>query len=249
VGNYTERFPGNGFVTRVRYWGRNLRYREIFRVLQKYCAGDVIDVGGGSFIRAVLQAKVAFTTWTVLEPSSDDLPDIDDVRVNCIVGDGCAMTQRDGEFDVAVSMQVLEHVFNPMQMMQELHRVIKVGGYIVVVVPQTANIHHLPHHYQNITRYWLEKSAEELGAKIVHYTALGGAWSTLASRLLLQYPGIFGATGYRDSRISRSPLFWLLLPLGIIVSVIAIPIFMLLSLADIKEEANNHVMVLQKLAP
>lgn len=209
----------------------------------------MIDVGGGSFIRAVLQAKVVFTTWTVLEPSSVDLPEIDDVRVSCIVGDGCAMTQRDGEFDVAVSMQVLEHVFNPMQMMQELHRVIKVGGYIVVVAPQTANIHHLPHHYQNVTRYWLEKSAEELGAKIVHYTALGGAWSTLASRLLLQYPGIFGATGYRDSRISRSPLFWLLLPLGIIVSVIAIPIFMLLSLADIKEEANNHVMVLQKLAP
>src|SRR5690348_17735380 len=54
------------------------------------------------------------------------------------------------------------------------------------MVPQTANLHHLPHHYQNFTRYWLDAACNRLGADVVEYHALGGAWSTIASRVLLQ---------------------------------------------------------------
>ena len=75
-----------------------------------------------------------------------------------------------------------------------------------VVLTQTYKISYTPllrqyrltsgngNNYQNFTRYWLEAAAHRLGADVVEYHALGGAWSTIASRVLLQYPGVFGVS-------------------------------------------------------
>jgi hypothetical protein len=38
----------------------------------------------------------------------------------------------------------------------------------------------------------------------------------------------------------------MLFPVGLIVSAIVFPLSLLMSLGDMKEEANNHVMVLRK---
>jgi SAM-dependent methyltransferase len=203
-------------------------------------------VGGGSFVADAITAGVRFDRWTVVEPHEADLPDVADPRVHTRVGDGCALDLPDDTYDTVLSIQVLEHVFEPMQMMSELHRVAKPGGTIVVMVPQTANLHHAPHHYQNLTRFWLEEAARRLGAEVVEYHALGGAWSTIASRLVLQYPTAFGVSGYayRDAR--RGWRFWALFPLGVVVTVVTFPFAMLLSAGDLEEEANNHLMVLRK---
>ena len=111
------------------------------------------------------------------------------------------------QFDTVLSIQVLEHVFEPIRMIEELYRVTTPGGHLVVMVPQTANLHHIPHHYQNLTRYWLEAAAQRLGADVVEYHALGGAWSTIASRVLLQYPGVLGVAGYRQPGVQARLAF------------------------------------------
>jgi hypothetical protein len=135
-----------------------------------------------------------------------------------------------------------------MRMMSELHRVARPGATIVVMVPQTANIHHAPNHYQNLTRYWLDEAARRLDVDLVEYHALGGAWSTIASRLLLQYPTAFGVDGYAHPGVRRGWRFWALFPLGVAVSAITFPLAMLLSFGDLEEEANNHLVVLRKRA-
>jgi SAM-dependent methyltransferase len=246
VATESRAFPGQNLVTRARYRGRNFQYRALFGLLRRVTRGDVLDVGGGSFVVDAAKSGVRFDRWTVVEPHEADLPEVADPRVDTMVGDGCALDLPDDRYDTVLSIQVLEHVFEPMQMMSELHRVAKPGGTIVVMVPQTANIHHAPHHYQNLPRFWLEEAARRLGADVVEYHALGGAWSTIASRLVLQYPAAFGVNGYayRDAR--RGWRFWALFPLGVIVSVVTFPFAMLLSTGDLEEEANNHVMVLRK---
>jgi hypothetical protein len=75
---------------------------------------------------------------------------------------------------------------------------------------------------------------------------MGGAWSTIASRLVLQYPAALRVDGYTDPDAKRGWRFWALFPLGLVVSVITFPFAMLLSAGDLQEEANNHVMVLRK---
>jgi SAM-dependent methyltransferase len=239
-------FPGRNFVTRVRYRGRNIRYRAVFDVLRRHTEGDVLDVGGGTFVADAVDAGVRFDTWTVVEPHEADLPHIDDARVRGLVGDGCALDMPDESFDTVLSIQVLEHVFEPMRMMGELHRVARRGAAIVVMAPQTANLHHAPNHFQNLTRYWLEEAARRLDAEIVEYHALGGAWSTIASRLLLQYPAALRVDGYAHPGARRGWRFWALFPLGLVVSAVTFPLAMLLSVGDLEEEANNHIIVLRK---
>jgi SAM-dependent methyltransferase len=239
-------FPGRNLVTKVRYRGRNFRYRAVFDVLRRHTRGDVLDVGGGTFVTDAIEAGVRFDHWTIVEPHEADLPHVDDARVHAVVGDGCALDLPDESFDTVLSIQVLEHVFEPMQMMSELHRVARRGAAIVVMAPQTANVHHAPNHFQNLTRYWLEEAARRLDVDVVEYHALGGAWSTIASRLVLQYPAAFRVDGYAHPDTRRGWKFWALFPLGLVVSAVTFPFAMLLSTNDLEEEANNHVMVLRK---
>jgi SAM-dependent methyltransferase len=246
VAAQSRAFPGHNLVTRVRYRGRNYRYRSVFDVLRRHTRGAVLDVGGGGFVADAIAAGVGFDSWTVVEPHAADLPQVDDPRVHTTVGDGCALELPDDSFDTVLSIQVLEHVFEPMRMMRELHRVARPGAAIVVMAPQTANIHHAPHHFQNLTRYWLEEAAARLDAEVVEYHALGGAWSTIASRLLLQYPAALRVDGYAHPGARRGWRFWALFPIGLVVSAVTFPFAMLLSLGDLEEEANNHVIVLRK---
>lgn len=242
------RFPGVSALTSLRYRGRNWRYRALFDVLRRHVRGSVLDVGGGEFVSAAIGANVAFEHWTIVEPHFADLPAVADSRVRAVVGDGHALQFEGNRFDTVLSIQVLEHVFEPIRMIEELYRVTKPGGRLVVMVPQTANIHHAPHHYQNLTRYWLEAAAERIGAETIEYHALGGAWSTIASRLLLQYPGALGARGYAQPGVRRGWRFWALFPVGLLVSAVTFPLAMLMSLGDMEEEANNHLVVFGKPA-
>ena len=239
-------FPGRNLVTTLRYRGRDFRYRSLFDVLRRHCQGRVLDVGGGAFVTTAIEERVQFAEWTIVEPHEADLPALTDSRVRTMVGDGHALEIEGNQFDTVLSIQVLEHVFEPIRMIEELYRVTKPGGHLIVMVPQTANLHHIPHHYQNLTRYWLEAAAHRLGADVVEYHALGGAWSTIASRVLLQYPGALGVGGYQHPGVRRGWRFWALFPVGLIVSAVVIPLSMLMSLGDMTEEANNHVMVLRK---
>ena len=242
------RFPGDGLVTRARYRGRNLRYRALLDAVRRHAAGDVLDVGGGAFVTDAVAAGAEFGSWTVVEPCAADLPAAADPRVRGHVADGCALDLPDAAYDAVLSIQVLEHVFEPIRMLSELHRVARPGAPIVVMVPQTANAHHLPRHFQNFTRYWLEEAAERLGAEVVEYRALGGAWSSLASRLVLQYPGMLRVAGYAHPGVHRGWLFWALFPLGLLVSALVVPLSLLLATADMEEEANNHLIVLRRAA-
>ena len=239
-------FPGRNLITALRYKGRDLRSGALFEALRANCHGTVLDVGGGAFVSTAIEVGVEFTAWTVVEPSAEDLPVVDDVRVVGVVGDGCALTFPDDTFDTVLSIQVLEHVFEPIRMFEELHRVARPGASIIVMAPQTANIHHAPHHYQNLTRYWLEEAARHVDAEVVSYAAMGGAWSSTASRLLLQYPAAFGIGGYAHPGVRRGWKFLALFPIGVITSAVTFPLAMLLSLGDLEEEANNHLIVLRK---
>ena len=208
----------------------------------------MLDVGGGAFVTTAIEAGVQFTAWTVVEPHEADLPSVTDPRVRTPwSATAVHSSSTDNSFDTVLSIQVLEHVFEPIRMFEELHRVTRPGAAIIVMVPQTANLHHVPHHYQNLTRYWLEEAAQRLGAEVVEYHALGGAWSTIASRLLLQYPAAFGVDGYAHPGVTSR-----LEVLGVVPAGCGRERRSTFPLVDaavtrrLKEEANNHVIVLRK---
>ena len=230
-------------VAEWRYRGRNARYRPIFDTLADLDLRTVLDVGGGRFADDV--GHLTFDRWVVVEPDVARLPTVADRRVQRVAGDGQHLPVRTSSVDTVLSIQVLEHVFEPLEMLRELQRAVRPGGHVVLVVPQTANVHELPHHYQNFTRYWLEEAAQRLDLEIVTYVAMGGAWSSIASRLVLQYATVFRVPGHHEARSRRGWKFWALAPLGALVTAMVVPVALLLGTNDLEEEANNHLVVLR----
>lgn len=68
-----------------------------------------------------------------------------------VVADGHNLPFADAVFDAVISEAVLEHVRDPKQVVDEMYRVIKPGGYVCAAVPFLQGYHASPHDYQRWT--------------------------------------------------------------------------------------------------
>lgn len=219
-------------------------YRALFDVVRQHAAGTVVDVGGGSLFSSPASFGIAADRWLLAESDPTALPSTHDASVMSLVADGRMLAIRSGCADVVLAIQVLEHTFDPYELWGELVRVAKPGGTLIVMVPQTANLHHVPHHFQNFTRFWLTEAAERSGCTVIDYLPLGGTWSTIASRSLLSLPAILRIEGYHDPGIPRRRRAAVLAPFSAAAAALLAGAALAMRPADLFEEANNHLMVL-----
>ena len=112
----------------------------------------ILDVGAGLRIdasrgnredpsRAWIKPLVAKTTYLVLDPVPTYHPDI--------VGDVMALPMGDEEFDSVICLAVLEHLPRPWIAVQEMYRVLKPQGRVLILefsLPGN-NILRLGHHF------------------------------------------------------------------------------------------------------
>lgn len=224
---------------------RNLRSRVLFGMLEKYCAGVVLDVGGWEFIKTLADKDVTYTQWIVVEPDTDRLYSTGE-NVSLLHSDGCNLGIADNSIDTIVSLQVLEHVFEPIKMFEEFERVLKPGGYGIILLPTTATMHLAPHFHYNFSRYWIFEAVRRTKFELIEFQPLGGVWSSMASHLFYFFLQVARVEGTSHKDIRRSLAFWLLLPFQVLFAVIAIPFCMLFSLGDLQEEPNNHAIVVRK---
>ena len=97
-------------------------------------------------------------------------------------GDVLALPFRDCTFDTALCNQVLEHVPEPRMAMDELARVLRPGGYLIVTAPHIWGLHEVPHDYFRFTPYGLRHLAERAGLAVCKTHALAGFWVTAGAR-------------------------------------------------------------------
>lgn len=236
-----------GILLRLLYAARNLRSGAMFAAMRRYSRGNVLDIGGLDFFVTAVEKGIAFDHWTTVEPSPENMPHVDDPRFSCVVCDGCDMKPVASDaFDTVLCIQVVEHVMDPNAMVSEISRVLKRGGHAIVLAPQTSTLHMVPHHYYNFTRYWIEEIAKRNGLTIVEFRALGGRWSSTASHMVYFVLQAMGMRSLRVPGLRRSVLHYVLLPLQLLTAVVLIPWCLLLSIGDLEEEANNHLVVLRK---
>ncbi len=219
----------------------------MFQALRKYCRGQVLDVGGYNFFLLAKKLGVPFDHWTNLEACKNVPSAIRDPQYSFIYGDGCAMPElADNSFDTVLSIQVVEHVMEPLKMVSEMARVLRPGGHAVLLVPQTSVLHMAPNHFYNFTWYWNIKALEQAGLELVSVQPIGGWWSTRASHSVYFFLQAFRVEGYHVPEFRRSPLFYLLLPFMCIFEILTFPFSLLLAVADMPEGANNHLVVARK---
>lgn len=72
-----------------------------------------------------------------------------------IVGDAHSMPFKDGEFDVVLCTEVLEHLHTPEKAIAEMYRVLKINGTLILSTRFLFPIHDAPSDYYRFTKYGL----------------------------------------------------------------------------------------------
>jgi SAM-dependent methyltransferase len=89
----------------------------------------VVDVGGGGgWFTAAFQARGAYCY--LFEPDPAELRGRTAAPAGAVVADGYWLPVRDGGADVAFSSNVLEHVPDPIGLIEEMIRVTRLGGLV-----------------------------------------------------------------------------------------------------------------------
>lgn len=82
--------------------------------------------------------------------------------------DGKKFPFSDNEFDSLVVNQVLEHVFNPDEFLDEIRRVLKPNGKLLLTVPFVWDEHEQPYDYARYSSFGLKFLLEKHNFKILH---------------------------------------------------------------------------------
>jgi SAM-dependent methyltransferase len=126
--------------------------------------------------------------------------------------DGRTMPFEAASFDHALSVEVLEHVRDPALFIGELARVVRPGGTLLMTVPWSARLHHLPHDYQRFTRFGLERLLADGGFVDVVVVERGNDVAVIANKLTVAMVVLARTT---DASLAwRWPLALLLAPLA-----------------------------------
>ena len=117
-----------------------------------------------------------------------------------------ALPFADQTFDAALCMNVLEHVKRPEACLTEIHRVLKPGGVIYLMVPLFAREHQLPHDYYRYTSYGITYLLERAGFGVEYVRPEGGYFRVVAWLLSRATAYLFPRTRALALKILLSPL-------------------------------------------
>jgi len=100
-----------------------------------------------------------------------------------LLANGARLPFRTGQFDLAISNQVLEHVRDPKAVLAEIRRVLKPGGHLFVSLPFVWELHNFPADYWRFS----EQGVVELlaGFKLLELEGAGNSLQAILQTLHL----------------------------------------------------------------
>jgi len=139
-------------------------------------------------------------------------------------GDLAKLPFKEGTFDAVLCTQVLEHVKEPGKVLEELHKVLKKGGFLYLSAPQGWGVHQAPHDYYRYTCYGLQYLLEKVGFRVIYIRPSCGYFGYLANRLTI-FPKMFWQIKSQWIRIIMFPFellsyFFFVLIFPVILNII-----------------------------
>ncbi len=146
--------------------------RDIKDALNKYATKRLLDLGCGN-----KPYKEWYAPLTESSIGCDAIQSSENVvDTICLASE---LPYQNESFDTVFSTQVLEHVFEQQQMINEAARVLKKNGYIILSVPFTWELHEEPYDFFRLTRHGLKEMFEKTGFEIEYIKANGGKWAAM----------------------------------------------------------------------
>jgi SAM-dependent methyltransferase len=159
------------------YRGRRRVIREALLALKLAPGIQILDAGCGSGRNMIELAEFGEVTGLELADASVEAARERGVG-EVVAGSVDEMPFADDSFDLAVSLDVIEHLPDEHQSLSELRRVVKPGGTLLVTVPAYGWLwsdHDIVnHHYRRYTRAMLEQAAARAGWQTVSTTHFNG---------------------------------------------------------------------------
>jgi ubiquinone/menaquinone biosynthesis C-methylase UbiE len=145
--------------------------------------------------------------------------------------------------NIAICTQVLEHVPNPFEVISEIFRVLKPGGYFYLSVPQSWHQHQKPYDYYRYTSYGISYILEKTKFSIKKIEPMGGYFWLLSYKL----QNIIYWT-FSRSKIGRSWYTWpVRAMMGLFFQLIfPLILFYLDALDSNKDETLGHLCIAYK---
>lgn len=140
-----------------------LARRELAHAMRRFAprlSGRLLDVGCGQ------------KPYRHLFPVADyigmeyDSPENRQSKPADVFYDGHHFPFPDGEFDACLATQVLEHVFTPDAFLEEIRRILKPGGLLLLTVPFVWDEHEQPHDFARYSSFGLRHLLEQHGFAI-----------------------------------------------------------------------------------
>ncbi len=129
----------------------------------------VLDYGAGDRpLEPMLREKFATyiaADWPPANAAHSRRPDIE-------IGDG-PLAIDDGTVDCVVLTEVMEHLYEPKQVLREIRRVLKPGGALIGTAPFAIGEHEQPYDFHRYTSFCLRRMFEETGFEVIDVRPVG----------------------------------------------------------------------------
>lgn len=156
-----------------------LALKSYERAIETHASGHLLDLGcGNAPLYGIYRPLVSQITCVDWEASPHEISHIDiaaDLNRQLPLGSDT--------YDTILSSSVLEHIWNHALMWQEIGRMLKPGGKIILGTPFLYHMHEVPHDYFRWTRYSLEKALSENGLDKIEMDTYGGPLDVVADTL------------------------------------------------------------------
>ena len=174
------------------------------------CRGRVLDVGAGEAPWRELITQAEYVGLDVHGAGEFGMRR----RADIVYYDGYTVPFADASFDHVLSVEVLEHVPDPAAFLAELMRVLRRGGSLIMTIPWSARLHHLPHDYTRLTRYGLAALLANAGCVSVRIDERGNDIAVIANKLV-----VLSVRLIRPKRAAHVLFTW---PLAVLVAPVAV---------------------------
>jgi len=166
---------------------------------------QVLDVGCGSMpYRSLFVGASAYHGLEIDQPRNRRNPNVTHFY------NGDLFPMAGSAYQLVICSQVLEHAFNPEQLLAESLRVLQPGGYLLLTIPFFWPEHEQPHDSQRFTSYGLRYRLEVIGFELVSLHKTNPGLATLL-QLTIEWleSNIRQSLGHISSNKLRAALFLL----------------------------------------
>jgi SAM-dependent methyltransferase len=159
--------------------------RHLAHVARAHAQGRLLDVGCGEKPYRAIFAPFVTEHVGLDHAGTQHACDAID-----LYGYADAIPAEAMSFDTVLCTAVLEHVEEPARAIEEMHRVLRPGGVLILTAPLFWQVHEAPRDFYRYTEYGLRYLFEKAGFTIVELTPLSGFVVTFTQAFVYYVHGL-----------------------------------------------------------